>query len=692
MCPAAEPWRGASMKDQVTLKQVDLPATAALPEQGRVRSVIEAVSPQIDGGRFPAKRIVGEPVRVEADVFADGHDTVLCRVLYRRAGDAAYATAPMEPVSNDRFTGTFTPARVGRWEYTIEGWVDRFETWRRDLRKRKAAGQDLAIELIRGERLVQEAAARATGEEARWLAQWATRIADTALDQEQRCAAALDAALSALVRQHPDLELLTRHEPWLQLIVDRERARYSTWYELFPRSSAREAGMHGTLRDAAARLPAIAAMGFDVLYLPPIHPIGETGRKGANNATQARPGEPGSPWAIGSRDGGHDTVHPQLGTPQDVRFLIAEAAHNGIELAIDVAFQCSPDHPYVAEHPDWFQQRPDGTIQYAENPPKKYQDIYPFDFESRAWRTLWLELKSILDFWIGHGVRIFRVDNPHTKPFAFWEWAIGEVKREHPDVIFLAEAFTRPKVMHRLAKLGFTQSYTYFAWRNTHAELKQYFTELTQGPGREYFRPNAWPNTPDILPEYLQFGGRPAFMVRLVLAATLAASYGIYGPAFELLEHEPREPGSEEYRDSEKYQIRHWEPDRPESLRDFVARVNAIRRDNPALQSDWSLRFHPVDNEALLCYSKTSPDGTNMVFTVVNLDPHHAQTGWIDLPLEELGLDPARPFQAHDLLSDARFLWHGARNYVALDPQQAPAHVFRLRRRVRSEHDFDYFM
>ena len=667
-------------------------AAAALPEQGRVRTVIEAVSPQVDGGRFAPKRVLGEAVRVEADVFADGHDAVLCRVLYRRAGDRAHASAAMEALSNDRFGGTFTPTRIGRWEFTVEAWVDRFETWRRDLRKRKAAGQDLNLELIRGQRLVQEAAARASGEEARWLAQWATRIADTALDVDQRCAAALDAALATMVRHYPDLELLTRYELWLPLTVDRERARYSTWYELFPRSCAREPGAHGTLRDVAARLPEIARMGFDVLYVPPIHPIGETSRKGANNAVEAHPGEPGSPWAIGSRDGGHKAVHPQLGTPEDVRALAAEAARHGIELAIDIAFQCSPDHPYVGEHPDWFQQRPDGTIQYAENPPKRYQDIYPFDFESQAWRSLWIELKSVLDFWIGHSVRIFRVDNPHTKPFAFWEWAIGAVKREHPDVIFLAEAFTRPKVMHRLAKLGFTQSYTYFAWRNTHAELKQYFTELTQGPGREYFRPNAWPNTPDILPEYLQFGGRPAFMVRLVLAATLAASYGIYGPAFELLEHEAREPGSEEYRDSEKYQIRQWDQDRPDSLRDFVARVNAIRRDNPALQSDWSLRFHPVDNEALLCYSKTSPDGANMVFSVVNLDPHHAQAGWVELPLSELGLEPARPFQAHDLLSGARFLWHGARNYVALDPQQAPAHVFRLRRRVRSEHDFDYFM
>jgi starch synthase (maltosyl-transferring) len=681
------------MPNQTKLEQrTSATATSALPGHGRVRTVIEGITPQVDGGRFAAKRVVGDVVRVEADVFTDGHDAVLCRVLYRRAGEAAFTSAPMEALVNDRFAGTFTATQIGRWEYTVEGWVDHFETWRRDLRKRKAANQDLSMELVRGEQLVLEAAARASGEEARWLAQWATRIADTALDPEQRYGAGLDPSLAALVIRHPDPELLARHETWLPLTVDRERARCSTWYELFPRSCAPEAGQHGTLRDVAARLPEIAEMGFDVLYLPPIHPIGEANRKGANNAVTAQPGEPGSPWAIGSKKGGHKSVHPQLGKLDDVRFLVAEAARHGIELALDIAYQCAPDHPYATEHPEWFQKRPDGTIQYAENPPKKYQDIYPFHFESAQWRELWLELKSVLDTWIGHGVHIFRVDNPHTKPFAFWEWVIGEVKREHPQVIFLAEAFTRPKVMHRLAKLGFTQSYTYFSWRNTHGEIKEYFTELTRGPGREYFRPNAWPNTPDILPEYLQFGGRPAFMVRLVLAATLAANYGMYGPAFELLEHEPREPGSEEYRDSEKYQIRQWDLRRPDSLRDFVARVNAIRRENAALHSDSSLRFHPVDNESLLCYSKTSPDDTNMVFAVVNLDPHHTQTGWVELPLEELGLDPARPFQAHDLLSGARFLWHGARNYVALDPQQAPAHIFRLRRRVRSEQDFDYFM
>jgi len=667
-------------------------APTRLEQRGRVRVVIEGLSPQVDAGRFAVKRVVGDTVAVSVDVFTDGHDAVICQLLYRADGAQQIATAPMEALGNDRFSGSFVPTALGGWSYTVEAWVDHFETWRRDLRKRKAAGQDLSIEFVRGEHLVREAAQRASGEDRRWLEQWGTRIADTALDVEQRYGASMDPALAALVTRYPDPELLLRYEPWLPLFADRERARYSTWYELFPRSCSPEPGGHGTLRDVAARLPDIAQMGFDVLYLPPIHPIGGTNRKGRNNAVTAHPDEVGSTWAIGAASGGHKAVHPQLGNLEDLRWLVDEVKRHGMELALDIAYQCSPDHPYAKEHTEWFQKRPDGTIQYAENPPKKYQDIYPFHFETTAWRELWLELKSVLDFWMEQGVRIFRVDNPHTKPFPFWEWVIGEVKRNNPDVIFLAEAFTRPKVMHRLAKLGFTQSYTYFAWRNTHWELKEYFTELTQGPGREYFRPNAWPNTPDILTEYLQFGGRPAFMIRLVLAATLAASYGIYGPAFELMESEPRDPGSEEYLDSEKYQIRHWDLNRADSLRDFIARVNRIRRDNPALHWDWSLRFHPVDNESLLCYSKTSVDGANMVLTVVNLDPHHTQSGWVELPLEALGLETERPFQAHDLLSGAHFLWHGARNYVSLDPQQVPAHIFRLRRRVRSEHDFDYFM
>jgi starch synthase (maltosyl-transferring) len=433
-------------------------------------------------------------------------------------------------------------------------------------------------------------------------------------------------------------------------------------------------------------------MGFDVLYFPPIHPIGRINRKGKNNTLDPSPDDVGSPWAIGAKEGGHKAVHPELGTLEDFRALVAKAKQYGIEIAMDIAFQCAPDHPYVKEHPSWFRWRPDGTVQYAENPPKKYQDIYPFHFETEDWKALWQELKSIFDFWIEQGVHIFRIDNPHTKPFALWEWLITEIKKEHPNVIFLAEAFTRPKVMHRLAKLGYTQSYTYFAWRNTQGELIEYLTELTQQQGREYFRPNFWPNTPDILNEYLQFGGRPAFITRLILAATLSSNYGIYGPAFELLENKPLKPGSEEYLDSEKYEIKSWDLDRSDNLRELIGLVNRIRRRNPALQQNWNLCFHPVDNEEIICYSKWTDDLSDIILVTVNLDPHHTQSGWVNLALDKLGLENQQSFQVHDLLGDEHYLWHGARNYVELNPRRIPAHIFRLHRRTRTERDFDYFL
>ncbi len=433
-------------------------------------------------------------------------------------------------------------------------------------------------------------------------------------------------------------------------------------------------------------------MGFDVLYLPPIHPIGRTQRKGKNNVVRGGADDPGSPWAIGAETGGHKAIHPELGTVEDFKRLVKKAESLGIEIALDLAFQCSPDHPYVKEHPEWFRWRPDGTVQYAENPPKSYQDIYPLDFNSEQWRELWQELRSVVQYWIEQGVSIFRVDNPHTKPLPFWQWLIGDVKEHHPETIFLAEAFTRPKIMYNLAKLGFSQSYTYFTWRNTKPELTEYFTELTQTEVRDYFRPNLWPNTPDILSEYLQFGGRPAFMIRCALAATLGANYGIYGPAFELLEARPRDPGGEEYLDSEKYQIQQWQRDSADSLKDFITRLNRIRHDNPALQSDWSLRFHETDNEQIICYTKRAEDHDNIVAVVVNLDPHHVQSGWVKIPIESIELNPLESYQAHDLLTGARFLWHGARNYVELDPRVVPAHIFRLRRRLRREQDFDYFM
>ncbi len=660
-------------------------------DDGRRRVVISGVKPEIDAGRFPIKRTLGEKVVVEADLFADAHDALSCVLMYRKEKAATWAERGMQLLVNDRWRGEFTVTELGRYCYTLQAWVDHFQSWRRDLRKRLAAGQDVTVDLLRGAELILEASKRASGADAQRLQAWARSLGGEDELSENR-QLALDEDLAELMARYPDRRFATTYDKELAAVVDRERARFSTWYEMFPRSCTSAPGLPGTFKDCEAHLPYVAGMGFDVLYFPPIHPIGRSHRKGKNNAPTAGPDDPGSPWAIGAEEGGHKAVHPQLGTLEEFRRLVVKAKDYGIEIALDLAFQCSPDHPYVKRHPEWFRWRPDGTIQYAENPPKKYEDIYPFDFETERWPELWDELKGIVLFWAQQGVRIFRVDNPHTKPFRFWEWVIHDVKEAHPDVIFLAEAFTRPTVMYQLAKLGFTQSYTYFAWRNTKWELTQYFTELTQTDARDYFRPNLWPNTPDILTEYLQTGGRPAFMARLVLAATLGANYGIYGPAFELCENRPREPGSEEYLDSEKYQIGRWDIHRPDSLKDFIARVNRVRRENPALHTDVMLRFHSVDNDQLICYSKSSYDLANVIVVVVNLDPHHTHAGWVELPLEGLGLDPHQPYQVHDLLSDARYLWHGPRNYVELNPEVVPASVFRVRRRIRTERDFEYYM
>ena len=657
---------------------------------GRVRALIDAVRPAIDGGRYAVKRCVGERVTVEADCFADGHDQLRVLLRWRPEADAEWREAEMEAVGNDTWRTTFPLDALGRYRYTVTAWVDPFLTWRAEF-SRRADPADLRVAAQTGAALVTGIAARAAGPARRRLRDWAQQL-NQETDIERLRALALDESLAALAAAYPDRSLAAHWPGELPLVADPVRARFSAWYELFPRSATAEAGRHGTLRDVEARLDYVAELGFDVLYLPPIHPIGRDKRKGRNNALEAGPDDVGSPWAIGAREGGHKAIHPQLGTLEDFRRLVARARALGIELALDIAFQCAPDHPYVKDHPSWFRWRPDGTVQYAENPPKKYQDIYPFHFETDDWRALWDELKSVLDFWIGEGVHIFRVDNPHTKAFAFWEWAIDEVKRAHPEAMFLAEAFTRPKLMHRLAKLGFTQSYTYFAWRNTRRELTEYFQELAHGPGRDYFRPNVWPNTPDILTEALQFGGRPLFVTRLVLAATLSANYGIYGPAYELCEHAAREPGSEEYLDSEKYQLRHWDLERADSLRPFIALVNRIRRENPALQSDEGLRFFATDNEQMLCYAKTSPARDGAIVAIVNLDPHHAHSAWVELDLAALGIDAATPYQMHDLLTGARFLWQGARNFVRLDPQRAPAHIFRVRTRVHREQDFDYFL
>jgi starch synthase (maltosyl-transferring) len=659
----------------------------------RERVAIESVSPEIDGGRFPAKRSVGEKVAVEADIFADGHDALACVIRYRHEGESDWTEVPMVPLVNDRWRAEFVVTELGRYRFTIEAWVDRFGTWSRQFAKRVEAGQDVAHELEVGARLVEAAAASAHGPEAEQLIAYAAELrrGNHASLVRPSPAAPSGAAGAPRVAGSPDRSLSVTYGRQVEVLVEPQRARYGAWYEMFPRSAGKQ-GKHGTFRDVEDWLPHISGMGFDVLYFPPIHPIGRTSRKGANNSERNQPDEPGSPWAIGSEEGGHKAIHPQLGTLDDFKHLVSAAGTAGLSIALDLAFQCSPDHPYTREHPEWFRHRPDGSIQYAENPPKKYEDIYPFDFECDAWPELWAELLSIVVFWIDQGVRIFRVDNPHTKPFPFWEWLISEVKREHADVIFLSEAFTRPKLMYRLAKVGFSQSYTYFAWRNTRSELSQYFTELRSAPVREFLRPNLWPNTPDILTEYLQTGGRPAFAARFVLASTLGASYGIYGPAFELCENRAKEPGSEEYLDSEKYQLRNWQRDSPDSLRELITLVNAVRRQNPALQSDDGLMFHPTENDQIIAYTKSTDDLADVVLTVVNVDPHHTQTGMVTLPLEALGIDRDRSYQAHELLSGARYIWNGPRNYIELNPQSTPAQIFRFRRRIRSERDFEYFL
>lgn len=650
-----------------------------LPSTGRRRVQIEGVSPEIDGGRFPIKRTVGEKVHVEADMFCDGHDAIAGVILYRPESSQQWQEAPLSPLVNDRWEGDFTVSEMGSYVYTITSWVDHFKSWRRDIAKKIDAAQVVPVDWLIGAELIEQASQRASGHDAEQLKTWA----DTLRTHYNESNGILEdkvqsQELVALIAKYPDRELATTYEKLLKITVDREKARFSSWYEMFPRSCGAP-GEHGTFSDCIARLPYIAELGFDVLYLPPIHPIGVTFRKGKNNTVLAEHGDTGVPWGIGAPEGGHKAIHPQLGTLEDFRELVAKAQDYGIEVALDLAYQCSPDHPYARENPQWFKRRPDGTIQHAENPPKKYQDIYPIDFETEDWQNLWEELKSVVLFWIDQGVRIFRVDNPHTKGFNFWEWMIGEVKQAYPEVIFLAEAFTRPKVMYRLAKLGYTQSYTYFTWRNTKWELTEYLKELTQTQVREFFRPNFWPNTPDILHEFLQHNGQPAFKLRLVLAATLTANYGIYGPAFEVCENRALKEGSEEYLDSEKYQIREWDLNSPYTIKPLISRVNCIRRSHRSLQSNNSLRFHQIDNEQIICYTKQTEDSSDLMLMVVNFDPHYTQSGWIYLPLESLGLKPDRPYEVHDLLNNAQYTWSGEFNYVELNPHVTPAHIFWIR-------------
>jgi starch synthase (maltosyl-transferring) len=649
----------------------------------RTRIIISGVRPQIEGGRFPVKRVLGEALQVHADIFRDGHDLLAAVLKYRSPADPAWREVPMACVNPglDLWTAEVVPDELGYWSYTIEAWVEVFASWRRDLQKRLEAGQDVAVELLEGLALIEEARDRIRTEhphDARFLDQTARRWRSAASVHEQ-IALALDAELAAVMQRHPDRSRATCYEPELPLLVDPVQARFSAWYEFFPRSQTPTKQRSGTFRDAIARLPDIKRMGFDVVYLPPIHPIGLTNRKGRNNSLVAEPGDPGSPWAIGSPAGGHTAVEPSLGTLADFDAFVAAARELDIDVALDFAVQCSPDHPWVREHPQWFARRPDGSIRYAENPPKKYQDIYPLDFDTSDWVHLWEALRDVLLFWIGHGVKIFRVDNPHTKPILFWEWLIRTIKHRHPDVIFLSEAFTRPRVMQMLAKVGFSQSYTYFTWRNTRPELEEYLKELTQTEMAEYFRGNFFANTPDILHAYLQHGGRPAFKIRAVLAATLSSAYGIYS-GFELCENTPLRPGSEEYLDSEKYEIKPRDWDAPGNIKPHLAVINRTRKAHPALQLYRNLRFHDCDNGQILCYSKATPDYRDVVIVVVNLDPHHTQEGFVRLRLEELGLSEGQSYRVHDQFTGAVWHWHGARNYVRLDPHVEPAHLLVLER------------
>ena len=664
------------------------------PHQGRNRVVIEEIAPQIDGGRHPVRRILGDQVQITAAVFADGHAHVAARLLFRHHTEHAWRSIPMTELGNDLWTASFPIDKLGRWSYTVQGWIDHFDTWASDLKKRLAAqptaanpslpSQDIPLALRSGAILLGEAATRALDPDASQLIAAAALLNELAAEKSAFYDDPITPGIEALVALYPDLTHATTFEPELPLWVDRERARFSAWYELFPRSTSPIPGEHGTFADVQLQLPEIAAMGFDILYMPPIHPIGHAFRKGPNNSTIAQPGDHGSPWAIGSAEGGHKAIHPQLGTLADFDHLVSAAQDHGLELALDIAFQCSPDHPWVTEHPDWFNIRPDGSIQYAENPPKKYQDIYPLNFESPDWRGLWDELYSVFEFWIERGVHVFRVDNPHTKALPFWEWCLGALRDKYPDTIFLAEAFTRPHVMYSLAKAGFTQSYTYFTWRTTRPELQTYLEEITRPPVSDFFQPNFWPNTPDILHKSLQDGGRPAFMQRLILAATLTANYGIYGPAYELGENTPAKPApgkteSEEYMDSEKYEIRQRDRNAPGTLVPLITRLNQIRRANPALQTNQSLYFHPADNPNILCYSKSTPDFKNTILVAVNLDPFNEQAGWIDLDLRQLGIPYNEYFVVEDLLTGISYTWRDRSNYVALRPEVQPAHVFRVR-------------
>jgi starch synthase (maltosyl-transferring) len=645
-----------------------------IKSNGKKRVIITNVYPTVEFGRYTAKAVVGDEIMFSADVFGDGHDAISTSLYLRESTTENAIELPMKFINNDHWEVAFTFPQTGRFEFWIEGWEDHFKNWKHGLLKKYEAGQDLQVELQIGILLLQKAADVLDSERPSIL-EWVEKIENASSIDEAVSTAELD-ELGQLMYNYRPTEIISRSAPY-KLEIERKKAGFSSWYELFPRSAALEPGKHGTFSDVINLLPRVAQMGFDVLYFPPIHPIGEKNRKGKNNSLHPLPGDPGSPWAIGNRKGGHKAIHPQLGTLRDFRKLIASAGTFGIEVAMDIAFQCAPDHPYVKEHPQWFTWRPDGTVQYAENPPKKYEDILPFNFETDDWENLWEELKSVIDFWIDNGVRIFRIDNPHTKAFRFWEWAIADIRSRHPEVLFLAEAFTRPRVMERLAKAGFNQSYTYFTWRNTKKELEKYMEELTKTEMRYYFRPNFWPNTPDILPPALIHGAENAHIMRLILAATLSSNYGIYGPVYEFGLHEPH-GSKEEYVDNEKYEIRHWDWDKYTRIKEIIIRINRIRKDNSALQTTWNIAAAETNNDQIIAYTKADLKTGNRLIIVVNLDVHNTQVASIRLPLQELGLLYDANFRVRDLLSGDVYTWQGEWQYVELNPYHMPAHIFRI--------------
>jgi len=640
-------------------------------KNGKARVIIEDVQPMVDNGLYLAKRTVGERVDVSATIFGDGHDHIRAEVLYKKQGAKKWETAELNPTFNDRWSASFAVSETGIYEFTIQAWVDHFDTWYDGFKKKAAAKVDVKVELMEGALLLTELSKTNST-----LLPHIKKLEDTS-----RYQSAIDFVLSpafaGIVHSNPLRANETKLETEVRIQVEYAKANFSAWYEFFPRSASMDSGKHGTFQDCIRLLPRIAAMGFDVLYFPPIHPIGKINRKGKNNNVRSEKGEPGSPWAIGSGEGGHKSILPALGTLEDFKKLVIEAKKLGIDLAMDIAFQCAPDHPYVTAHPEWFKQRPDGSIQYAENPPKKYQDIFPFNFETDNWKELWEELKSVFIFWIEHGVSVFRIDNPHTKPIAFWQWVIAEVQKEYPDTIFLAEAFTRPKIMDSLGKVGFTQSYTYFTWRVSKQELIQYVNELVYGPSRNFFRPNFWPNTPDILPYHLQNQGENSFILRYALAATLSSNYGVYGPSYEFYENTPIQ-GREEYFNSEKYEVRHYDWKRTNRMTDIMSLLNKIRKENAALQSTWNTQFCAIENNQIVAYIKATDDLSNIILVVVNLDPNNGQNGYIQLPKERLKLTDKINVKLHDLITDEHYTWTQEWNFVNLNPNKMPFHIFKL--------------